>query len=168
MSIDPRNDRICYYERIMNAFLNADGYCDIRGAAEKIVAMEEKTVKASSHASQSLNKAALDTIPSTKREIGTQKERDETIAMLRHVCEEHGDNDWPDNLHLADVIEKHLWRNLDSTRRESIALPTAEALDILEASCTYSGDEGDQYYYKFTEDALAGFLQQFEIRRKSC
>lgn len=25
MSIDPRNDRICYYERIMNVFLHADG-----------------------------------------------------------------------------------------------------------------------------------------------
>lgn len=40
-------------------------------------------------------------------------EREETIAMLRQVCERHGDNDWPDDLHLGDVIEKHLWRNLE-------------------------------------------------------
>ncbi len=33
-------------------------------------------------------------------------------AMLRIVCAEHGDNDWPDDLHLADVIEKHLARHL--------------------------------------------------------
>lgn len=39
-------------------------------------------------------------------------ERAEIVAMLRQVCEEHGDNDWEDSLHLADVIEKHLWRNL--------------------------------------------------------
>jgi hypothetical protein len=39
-------------------------------------------------------------------------EREAAIAMLRQVCDEHGDNDWPDNLHLADIIEKHLWRNL--------------------------------------------------------
>lgn len=39
-------------------------------------------------------------------------ERGETLAMLRRVCAEHGDNEWPDNLHLGDVIEKHLLRHL--------------------------------------------------------
>lgn len=39
-------------------------------------------------------------------------ERSEAIAMLRQVCEHYGDNDWPDSLHLADIIEKHLWRHL--------------------------------------------------------
>src|SRR5437870_3081598 len=32
----------------------------------------------------------------------------ETLAMLRIVCGELGDNDWPDDLHFADVLEKHL------------------------------------------------------------
>lgn len=40
-------------------------------------------------------------------------EREDIIAMLRQICEEHGDNDWPNNLHLGDVIEKHLWRHLE-------------------------------------------------------
>jgi len=40
-------------------------------------------------------------------------ERQETLAMLRQVCEEHGDNDWSDNLHLSDVIDKHLWKYLE-------------------------------------------------------
>ena len=35
-------------------------------------------------------------------------ERAEVVAMLRTVCDVHGDNDWPDKLHLADVIDKHL------------------------------------------------------------
>lgn len=39
-------------------------------------------------------------------------ERESTVAMLRMVCGDHGDNEWPDNLHLADVIEKHLARHL--------------------------------------------------------
>jgi hypothetical protein len=43
MSIDPRNDRIVHYENIMRAFVDVCGFCNIRGAAEKIVAMEEKT-----------------------------------------------------------------------------------------------------------------------------
>lgn len=35
-----------------------------------------------------------------------------TRAELRRVCEEFGDNDWPDELHLADVVEKHLRTHL--------------------------------------------------------
>lgn len=35
-------------------------------------------------------------------------ERDATRAVLRRICGDHGDNDWPDDLHLADVIDKHL------------------------------------------------------------
>jgi hypothetical protein len=40
-------------------------------------------------------------------------EREETLSKLRQVCEEFGDTDWPDNLHLRDVIEKHLLPYLD-------------------------------------------------------
>lgn len=36
-------------------------------------------------------------------------ERVLTVSALRDVCAEHGDNDWPDELHLADVVEKHLY-----------------------------------------------------------
>ena len=39
-------------------------------------------------------------------------ERELTVSALRAVCDEFGDNDWLDNLHLADVVEKHLHRNL--------------------------------------------------------
>ena len=35
-------------------------------------------------------------------------EREETISALRSVCEEHGDNEWSEDLHLADVVNKHL------------------------------------------------------------
>lgn len=39
-------------------------------------------------------------------------ERAEIVAMLRYVCGRHGDNDWPDDLNLADVIDKHLNKHL--------------------------------------------------------
>ena len=39
-------------------------------------------------------------------------EREAAIRVLRCVCSEFGDNDWPDDLHLSDVIEKHLYRPL--------------------------------------------------------
>lgn len=35
-------------------------------------------------------------------------EREETIAQLRRLCAQHGDNEWDEKLHLADVIDKHL------------------------------------------------------------
>ncbi len=41
-------------------------------------------------------------------------ERKTAIAALRAVCSDHGDNDWSDRLHLADIIEKHLHRNLEN------------------------------------------------------
>jgi hypothetical protein len=40
-------------------------------------------------------------------------ERAEIVAMLRTVCERFGDNEWEDDLHLADVIDKHLLRHLE-------------------------------------------------------
>ncbi len=45
-------------------------------------------------------------------------EREQAIAALRDVCETYGDNDWEPDLHLADIIEKHLGRDLDEAARE--------------------------------------------------
>lgn len=39
-------------------------------------------------------------------------EREWTVAALRSVCAEHGDNEWEPTLSLADVVEKHLARHL--------------------------------------------------------
>ena len=39
-------------------------------------------------------------------------ERGEAVAALRSICAEHGDNNWPDELHLADAINKHLGKYL--------------------------------------------------------
>lgn len=36
------------------------------------------------------------------------RERNETIAALRSLCAAFGDNDWSNDLHLADVVAKHL------------------------------------------------------------
>lgn len=35
-------------------------------------------------------------------------ERTDLVLTLRNVCRDFGDNHWPDDLHLGDVIEKHL------------------------------------------------------------
>lgn len=41
-------------------------------------------------------------------------EREEAIAQLRTICGEYGDNDWDNNLHLADILEKHLYKHLEA------------------------------------------------------
>ena len=41
-------------------------------------------------------------------------EREEAIAVLRRACEQFGDNNWAENLSLADIIEKHLVRHLEA------------------------------------------------------
>lgn len=35
-------------------------------------------------------------------------EREESVAVLRRACAEWGDNEWNEDLHIADVIDKHL------------------------------------------------------------
>lgn len=40
-------------------------------------------------------------------------ERENTISALRSVCENHGDNDWNNDLYLPDIINKHLGDYLD-------------------------------------------------------
>jgi hypothetical protein len=39
-------------------------------------------------------------------------EREEALQILRRACAEHGDNDWKEDLHLADILDKHLVRHL--------------------------------------------------------
>lgn len=46
------------------------------------------------------------------RQAAWLAERAETVTALRELCREYGDNDWPDTLHLVDVIDKHLARHL--------------------------------------------------------
>lgn len=40
-------------------------------------------------------------------------ERLKIISALRSVCADFGDNAWPDDADLAEVIEKHLARHLE-------------------------------------------------------
>jgi predicted secreted protein len=41
-------------------------------------------------------------------------ERADVVAYLRTACADHGDNQWSDDLHLRDVIEKHLVRHIEA------------------------------------------------------
>lgn len=41
---------------------------------------------------------------------------EETRLKLRDVCAVFGDNDWPDDLHLGDVVDKHLANHLHARK----------------------------------------------------
>ena len=41
-------------------------------------------------------------------------EREEAIALLRHMCAHYGDNTWDEKFHLADIREKHLYNHLEA------------------------------------------------------
>lgn len=43
-------------------------------------------------------------------------EREDAVAALRGLCDSFGDNDWPEDLALSDVITKHLGRYLEKHR----------------------------------------------------
>lgn len=45
-----------------------------------------------------------------------RREREDVIKFLRGVAQREvlGDNDWPDNLHLRDILGKHFFDYLES------------------------------------------------------
>ena len=49
---------------------------------------------------------------------------------LRRLCAEFGDNDWPDDLHLGDVLEKHLAPHLREHAEDRGAHDMTEAADL--------------------------------------
>ena len=49
-----------------------------------------------------------------------QAERVETIAVLRSLCKDFNfNNSWPDELHLADIIEKYIRKSLEAQEHEN-------------------------------------------------
>ena len=66
-------------------------------------------------------RAWLNVLHTCLRELGEDapnaarlaSERQEAVARLRQICDRFGDNDWADDLHLPDVIDKHLGRHLE-------------------------------------------------------
>lgn len=64
----------------------------------------------------------------SKTEVQWTLERAEVVAKLREICGEYGDNKWEDDLHLVDVLEKHLLQHLDAD-----ADATDERIAALEA-----------------------------------
>ncbi len=59
----------------------------------------------------------VESVDEAGNKLALAKERAETVALLREACGEYGDNEWPDDLYLPDVIEKHLLRAINATLR---------------------------------------------------
>lgn len=70
---------------------------------------------------------------------GRVTERVAAIAALRSLCAEFGDNEWDEDLHLADIIDKHLGLYLLAPEAEvkaegDVGQTIALAVDILSQS----------------------------------
>jgi len=77
-------------------------------------AREDGYVEGRRSAYRSLLRECLSNLSETERSASAYAiERQETISVLRSLCAEHGDNDWPDNLYIPDIITKHLEPYLD-------------------------------------------------------
>lgn len=85
-------------------------------------------------------------------------EREQATAALRTLCADFGDNDWPDDLHLADVIEKHLGKHLHTSVPESARAemtPEERAKDWLTARPIYQTEYALAAQFRAAEnDAL--------------
>jgi hypothetical protein len=54
-----------------------------------------------------------DDLEGMRKRVGAlESELHDARAQLRILCEDFGDNDWEEQDHLADVIDKHLGRHL--------------------------------------------------------
>ena len=70
-------------------------------------------------------------------------ERKAITAQLRITCDDFGDNDWGEDLHLADVIDRHLVRHLWAGKEGAAVIDEQHARIIFDmaASC-HSEDLG--------------------------
>lgn len=59
---------------------------------------------------QSIYKHACSEL-NTGKEGSLNAERLAIITCLRNLCRMYGDNEWSDNMHLVDIIEKHLFKH---------------------------------------------------------
>ena len=70
-------------------------------------------------------------------------ERKAIAAQLRIACDDFGDNDWGENLHLVDVIDKHLVRHLWAGKEGAAVIDEQHARIIFDmASSCHSEDLG--------------------------
>lgn len=69
-----------------------------------------------------LDAAPNDLAAAQHRIAALESELSDARVQLRMLCEDFGDNDWEDDDHLADVIEKHLGKHLHSEEVEAVDL----------------------------------------------
>lgn len=65
-----------------------------------------------------------------------ERERADTIRALRSLCSLYGDSHWEDTLHMADIVEKHLGRDLEYRLQLMKAQAVEEVLKRIEKANT--------------------------------
>jgi hypothetical protein len=71
-------------------------------------------------------------------------EREEALVALHRLCEKHGDLEWDRDLHLADIVDKHLGKHLDKLRDDvGLYMRYLGVLQLLGDASAYLPKEGD-------------------------
>ena len=71
-------------------------------------------------------------------------------SSLRSLCEEFGDNDWDDDLHLADVINKHLGNHLHTQQQ------VKNTVDLGSVSGSFKFAKYVNGYYEYFDNIETG------------
>lgn len=91
-------------------------------------------------------------------------EREQAIQTLRSVCERHGDNDWTPELHLSDIISKHLDRHIEEYPDKGIQVLCSDDSNFKEHwKGTYIGRHGDRYVVVLRARPELGLKEQPEL-----
>jgi hypothetical protein len=76
------------------------------------------------HAWVSVLNIAVREIGDQRSEAALRQELEDVRGALRDLCKDFGDNDWADDLHLGDVVRKHLAKHLYDARDDDSDLPS--------------------------------------------
>lgn len=87
----------------------AGGYDNVRVEMETAAFMAGRKAEARRILQMLLPEIENDAV---REALAYRDERERAIVALRDLCKYVGDNDWPDELDLADIIEKHIVNRL--------------------------------------------------------
>jgi hypothetical protein len=73
---------------------------------------EQAYLLGAERANLSLLQYALSKIECSRTRAQLISEREDVVMTLKSLCKDFGDTDWDGDLHLADVIQKHLAASL--------------------------------------------------------
>lgn len=84
---------------------------------EEMTVAEAAYLRGERYAGRRLLSLAIDMLGPDGTAESWRAERADLVSFLRRMCADHGDNDWSNDLHVVDVLEKHLFNYLKDLQK---------------------------------------------------